>query len=108
MKLPAAQLAIVEPAKIRDYLLSSEHPVGRYKASFFTALGYTREDWQRLEAAFLHLAASEEAAPGQASEFGEKYEVRGTIKGPSAGGDRDGLDHLGRRDRSSVRDRLPW
>lgn len=42
MRLPAAQLAIVEPAKIRDYLLSPEHPVGRYKASFFNALGGTR------------------------------------------------------------------
>jgi hypothetical protein len=57
MRLPAAQLAIVEAAKIRDYLLSLEHPVGRYKASFFTALGYTREDWQRLEAAFRFVTA---------------------------------------------------
>lgn len=82
-RLPTARLAIVEPSKIRDYLLSPEHPIGRFKAPFFTALGYTREDWRQLEGAFLQLIAWEEAVPGQASDFGEKYEVRGTIQGPS-------------------------
>lgn len=83
MRLPAANLALVDPAKIRDYLLSPEHLVGRYKASFFNALGYSREDWRRLEEAFRYLISSEDAVPGNASEFGEKYEVRGTLEGPA-------------------------
>jgi hypothetical protein len=29
------------------------------------------------------MARSEDATPGQPSAFGQKYEVRGTIKGPS-------------------------
>jgi hypothetical protein len=41
MKLPGADRAIVDAAKVRDYLLSPEHPVGRFKAVFFGALGYT-------------------------------------------------------------------
>ena len=35
MKVPQAELAVVDPAKVRDYLLSPEHPVGRFKATFF-------------------------------------------------------------------------
>lgn len=83
MKLPAAHLALVDPAKIRDYLLSPEHLVGRHKASFFHALGYSRRDWPRLEDGFRRLIASQDAVPGNASEFGTKYEVRGSLEGPA-------------------------
>ena len=41
MKLPFAERAIVEPEKVREYLLSPTHPVGRFKAAFFHALGYS-------------------------------------------------------------------
>ena len=50
MKLPNASLAIIDSAKLRDYLLSPAHPVGRFKAPFFAALGYAQEQWQQLEA----------------------------------------------------------
>lgn len=43
MNLPGAEEAIVDDAKVRDYLLSREHPVGRFKATFFSGLGYTRD-----------------------------------------------------------------
>jgi hypothetical protein len=78
-----AELAVIGPAKVRDYLLSPEHPVGRFKAVFFQGLGYTRAEWHRLERDLLAMARSEDATPGQPSAFGQKYEVRGTIKGPS-------------------------
>lgn len=83
MKLPAADRAIVDEAKVRDYLLSPEHPVGRFKAAFFASAGYTRQDWERLQRVFLSIAASEDATPGQPSDFGQKYEVRGRIEGPT-------------------------
>jgi hypothetical protein len=41
MKLPAAESAIIDEAKVREYLLSTEHPVGRFKARFFIGLGYS-------------------------------------------------------------------
>jgi len=82
MNLPAGEQAIVDPAKIRDYLLSPEHPVGRFKAVFFNALGYSQDDWSRLQADLLALAASEDATIGQASDYGQKYEVRGSLHGP--------------------------
>jgi len=81
--LPAVERAHIDPAKIRNYLLSAVHPVGRFKAVVFQALGYTAEEWERLRDALLALARTNDALPGQASAFGRKYEVSGTLRGPS-------------------------
>jgi len=35
--LPNADEAVIEPAKLRDYLLSTTHPLGRFKARFLGA-----------------------------------------------------------------------
>ena len=63
--LPGAQHAVVEPAKIRDYLLSTSHPVGRFKAVVFFSLGYTTEDWVKLHDDILSLARNGEAGPAR-------------------------------------------
>jgi len=39
MSLPNAERAVVDPVKVRDYLLSAVHPIGRFKARFFVAMG---------------------------------------------------------------------
>jgi hypothetical protein len=83
MKIPGAERAIVDPAKVRDYLLSPEHPVGRFKAVFFESLGYSRANWQALRSDLLRSARSADAAPGSSSPFGQKFEVRATLDGPS-------------------------
>ena len=83
MKLPGAERSVIEGAKVRDYLLSTSHPVGRFKTAFFTGLGYTRANWQRLEADLRDLALSGDAQPGQPSPYGQKYEIRGILRGPS-------------------------
>jgi hypothetical protein len=81
--LPAVEHATIDPAKVRDYLLSAVHPVGRFKAVVFQALGYKAEEWEKLQADLLALARTTEAVPGQASAFGKKYEVSGTLLGPN-------------------------
>lgn len=83
MKLPAAERALIEPAKVRDYLLSREHPVGRFKAVFFESLGYSGDRWQQLEADLRALAIAGEATIGDTTKYGRKYEVHGTLTGPS-------------------------
>jgi hypothetical protein len=83
MKLPEAQRALIAPAKIRDYLLSTSHPVGRFKEPFFASLGYTVGEWPRLEQDLLALAVSTDAEPGKESPYGRKYEIRGTLDGPN-------------------------
>lgn len=82
MKLPSAESAIVDPAKVRDYLLSPDHPVGHAKARFFTSLGFTREHWAELRDALLRLAREADAESGPASPFGQKYVLGGIIEGP--------------------------
>ncbi len=81
--LPFAAQAIVEPSKVRDYLLSSSHPVGRFKAVVFASLGYTAERWETLAADLTQLARTQPAIEGQASVYGKKYEVSGKLTGPN-------------------------
>ena len=83
MKLPAAERAVIEPAKIRDYLLWTSHPVGRFKAPFFASLGYTSANWRSLDEDLRDLAISDDAKLGKDSPYGQKYEIRGTLRGPS-------------------------
>lgn len=81
MRLGNADQAIIDPRKVRDYLLSSEHPLGRYKAHFFTSLGFAREEWQALRDQLQSIALQEEAEVGERTDYGQKYIVRGTIVG---------------------------
>ena len=83
MKLPQSRHASIDDTKLRDYLLSVEHPVGHSKALFFLALGYRRERWRRLRDDLLALARSGDAIAGKQGSFGRKFEVRGTIEGLS-------------------------
>ena len=83
MRLPAVGAAFVGQDKIRDYLLSQSHPVGRFKARFFFSLGYSREEWQALRTDLLRHAEENEAVATERNRYGQKYEIRGRIRGPS-------------------------
>jgi len=56
VQLPNPDRAVIDDAKVRDYLLSPSHPVGRFKAVFFAALGFSQADWPALRDALLELA----------------------------------------------------
>lgn len=83
MTLPNADRAVIDETKIRDYLLSDTHPVGRFKASFFSALGYSSDSWEQLSKDFLTLVRTAPAAPGKRSVFGRTFQVDGMLTGPS-------------------------
>jgi hypothetical protein len=83
MKLPGADRALIQPEKLRDYLLSTEHPIGRFKAAFFARMGYSRQDWQRLQLDIWQIAQSGAALERQGSTFGRRYEVNGILRGTS-------------------------
>jgi len=40
MKLPRAEAVRIDARKVGNYLLSQTHPVGRYKARIFAAVGF--------------------------------------------------------------------
>ena len=82
MKIPGAERAILDAAKVRDYLLSREHRVGSAKARFFAQLGFDHRNWTVLQDE-LYRFAKQEAQLGGATRFGQKYVVADTIQGPS-------------------------
>lgn len=83
MKLPQAARAVIESRKIRGYLLSPEHPVGRFKALFFEQLGFSTKNWQELRSELRRIALQGEARATETTGYGKKYVVRGTIVSPT-------------------------
>jgi hypothetical protein len=81
--LPHADHAIVDEAKIRDYLLSDTHPVGRFKARVFRSLGYTVESWIRLRDDLLHHGQTGKVQRIDMSAYGMKVVISATLKGPN-------------------------
>lgn len=82
MTLPNATAAIIPIEKLRDYLLSSEHPVGRYKAAFFRSLGYRASEAEILEADLRSLIAAQ-SEELETTDYGKKYAITGTLTGPN-------------------------
>jgi hypothetical protein len=83
VKVPNGNSAHVDPAKIRDYLLSSAHPIGRFKSVFFRSLGYSADAWYLLEASLRSHIRDLDVLRTQRNPYGTKYVVSGTLVGPS-------------------------
>ena len=83
MQLPNARSVVVEPAKLRDYLLSRFHHLGRFKAAFFEELGYARDDWQRLAEDLKRIAETGDGVDRGHNGYDRMYVVGGRITGPS-------------------------
>ncbi|MBS1816645.1 MAG: adhesin [Acidobacteria bacterium] len=83
MLLPNAQDAIIDEAKLRDDLLSEVHPVGRFKARVFAALGFTAGNWREFDEALRTQHLTEPAVRGTAEAFGQSYTIRAILKGPA-------------------------
>lgn len=81
MKLPNGHLAQIDSVRLRGYLLSSTHPVGRFKAAFFRSLGYSTEQWEVLAAHLLDAVEMEDAVPLDTSAYGTKYADRCALSG---------------------------
>lgn len=74
--------AEVTERKILEYLLASDHPTGRDKAAFFTAIGYTRDRWSRLRDDLLDAARGGEIVREEQTELGVKYMVDTEVLAP--------------------------
>ena len=83
MRLPGGERAIIDPEKLRDYVLSRVHPMGRFKAAFFASLGYETDNWQDLDRALRAAADQAEAEPEERAPYGQKYRIRSILEGPA-------------------------
>jgi hypothetical protein len=82
MQIPGADRAVIDDEKVRDYLVSVRHPVGKFKAVFFASLGYTAANWRHLRRDLRALALLDSASQ-RLSRYGITYEVSATLTGPS-------------------------
>jgi len=80
--LPNADLAQIDPDKLRGYLLSTSHPIGRFKARFFGSLGFRADNWQELEEALRIQHLTQNAQSVGTDAYGQKY-VRAILNGPN-------------------------
>lgn len=85
MKLSNRERAYVPSAKLRDYLLSERHNVGRSKARFFRLVGFTEANRDRLEQELLAIAQREEIKEMSSSVHGTKFVLEGSLLTPSRG-----------------------
>ena len=83
MQIPNADRAVIEPVKLHGYLLSRSHPVGRFKAAFSHALGYSSEKWPQLEADLRSQHLSRDVTLENQTPYGEKYSIHAPLVGPS-------------------------
>ncbi len=85
MKLPNAEHAIVDIAKLQDYCLDENHPVGKHKARVFQrVLGLTRADaWTLRQTILDAVKAQDDAVAGECDEYGTRFTVDVQIDGPA-------------------------
>jgi len=81
MRLPQAEQAFVDLAKLRDYSPSVTHPEGKHKARVFSAaLGLEAGDTEWLRDQLLLAVLNEDCRPGLMTEFGQRYSVDLTLQ----------------------------
>lgn len=83
MRIPNAELAIIEPEKITLYLLNIEHKRGGDKAVLLSSFGYSIEDWPLLvdDLRLYHLTV--DVILVRDTPYGRRYEVRAPLITPS-------------------------
>jgi len=79
MKIPNYENALIPVEKIRDYLLSRIHPIGKAKATFFNNIGYYQENLDLLIEDLYFIMKNNEVSEMIKTSFGMKYIIRGYI-----------------------------
>ena len=83
MRLPNADKAVIAPEKLRNYLLNTAHRKGGSKARLLVSLGYSADDWLRLETDLRMEHLSAEVVEESDSEYGKRYAIVAPLNGPS-------------------------
>lgn len=81
MKIPEAHNAVVERARIVDYLINMRFPDNRERASFFRRMGFHDENWADLSVALRRVIHCTEIGETIETHHGTKYIVKGALSG---------------------------
>jgi len=79
MKLPNSDSAYIASRKLKEYLLSESHPIGRSKAKFFRSLGFDEKNFNLLERGLTTIVRSQEVKEIESSPV--TPQLRGCTKG---------------------------
>ncbi len=82
MKLPNSDKAQVDQMKITEYLLSTSHPDGSSKASFFCQFGFTLENWEIFAQSLRRHAKNHDVTKVVESKYGTRYSIDGYLETP--------------------------
>ena len=82
MKLPNKENAFIPKDKIKDYLLSENHPTGRSKSKFFRTFGFDESNIEMLERFLLKIAQTFEVSNEEISSHGKKFVIDGILFTP--------------------------
>ena len=74
---------VIDVAKIQNYLLNTDHPVGKSKAVFFAACGFARARPDELANCLLAHASPDNLADSVQTPFGTKWIFEGPIQTPA-------------------------
>ncbi len=83
MRLPGADQVRIDERKVRDYLVSKTHPVGRFKARVFAAIGFDETMVDAFVVEIRRIAIRGDVFEVQDNEFGRKYTVPDELRGPT-------------------------
>src|SRR3954447_26682132 len=83
MKLPNAANAIIEEAKLIDYLLNANHRRGGSKAKLLISLGYSAQNWRRLDDDIRKQQLAADIVEQRESAWGQRYDIVAPLTGPS-------------------------
>ena len=82
MRLPNAHLAVVERAKVAEYLLNPRHRYGASKARFFLEFGFQIDDWEVFAEALREHGQVHEVSLVRQTRWGPRYEIDGELNAP--------------------------
>jgi hypothetical protein len=83
MKIPNSDRAVVEPSKLTEYLLNTEHQRGGAKAKLLMQLGYSIDNWQQLEVDIRRFHLTEDVNLITETAYGTRYQISATLATPN-------------------------
>jgi len=81
-QLPNAALAVVDRAKIHNYLLNAQNPQNGGKAGLFVRFGFSQNKWEQLAEAIATHPVDNAVTVEVASLHGRKFVVRCNLRTP--------------------------
>ena len=85
MQLPNKEKAYIPLSKLKDYLLSETHSVGKSKAKLLRSLGFNEMNVNLLKESLMAIAHSENVKEAISSPHGVKYIIDGLLRTQAGG-----------------------